>query len=158
MTWNEIYENNKLLDNKFYQKYGNNEETYKKNCIELLVEIGEFVNETKCFKYWSIKKPNKNKMLEELADVFTMILYFYSDLNMNLKYELSKNNNDIFELINDVYYLSTKLLHEKNKEVVKEIFVKMLYISNELEITEEEILDAIYKKHKIIEERFEYDY
>lgn len=39
----------------------------EKNGIELLVEIRKFINETKFFKYWSIKKSNKEKMLDELT-------------------------------------------------------------------------------------------
>lgn len=81
MDWNDIYQRNKKLDTHFEQKYLNKEPYYfEKNCLELTVEIGEFVNETKCFKYWTIKKPNKDDMLEECADVIMMLLYCYYHL------------------------------------------------------------------------------
>lgn len=60
--WENYYQKNKKLDEEFNSKYQENEpEFYEKNCIELLVEIGEFINETKCFKYWSIKPLIKRK-------------------------------------------------------------------------------------------------
>ena len=40
---------NKLLKAKY--EYSEKAEYYKKNCIEILVELGEFINETKVFKY-----------------------------------------------------------------------------------------------------------
>ena len=75
--WNKLYENNKRLDKIFIDKYQSDTKLFEKNCIELLVEISEFINETKVFKYWSVKTPNKDKMLEEYADVITMILTFF---------------------------------------------------------------------------------
>ena len=56
----EVYQRNIELDEIFFNNYGNDNLTFKKNCVELLVELGEFINETKCFKYWSTKEPNKD--------------------------------------------------------------------------------------------------
>ena len=50
--WHKIYENNIRLDKIYQEKYKDTTDFYKKNAIELLVELGEFVNETKCFKYF----------------------------------------------------------------------------------------------------------
>ena len=56
----EVYQKNKELDEIFINKYSSiDKEMYKKNKIELLVEIGELANETKCFKYWTNKEPNR---------------------------------------------------------------------------------------------------
>lgn len=75
----KIYLNNKRLDDIFMEKYEKTEpQLFEKNCLEFLTELGEFANETKCFKYWSIKKPKKDEMLEEFADCITMILYFFN--------------------------------------------------------------------------------
>lgn len=56
-VWYEIYAENKRLDEIFINRYKESDpEFVRKNGIEFLVELGEFVNETKCFKYWTIKK------------------------------------------------------------------------------------------------------
>ena len=61
----EVYKKNNELDDIFISKYSSDKEMFKKNKIELLVEIGELANETKCFKYWSKKEPVRELVLEE---------------------------------------------------------------------------------------------
>lgn len=157
--WYEAYEKNKSIDNMFIQKYANDELIYAKNCIEFLVELGEFINETKCFKYWSTKSPKRDDMLEELADVFTMLMYFYNISNSSINFV----NEDIldrnlFELINETYYLGTKLYKDLNQELLDNIFINLLTISKIIGIEENEIIAAIKKKHIIVEERLISEY
>ena len=119
--WNKIYERNKKTDEIYNLKYGNDKVIFDKNCIELLVELGEFINETKCFKYWSIKSPDKAKVLDEYADCIIMTLYFYNQLNMDIE-KCNISNKDLLDLINETFYLSTKIMNEFNKELIKNIF------------------------------------
>ena len=45
------------------------ETTFPRRLMALLVELGEFANETRCFKYWSVKGPSpKEVILDEYAD------------------------------------------------------------------------------------------
>ena len=152
IKWQEIFLENKRLDAVFYDKYQNDVDLYRKNCIELLVEIGEFVNETKVFKYWSIKKPDKEKVLDEFADTITMCLYFMREFKMELDDRYPHSSGDILDIINDLY-AKTTLLMQNNQDIIKDIFGNLLYLGERLDFKEEEILDAIRKKHKIIEER-----
>ena len=79
VLYNEIYNRNKKLDDIFMNKYFNIESKYyEKNCLELIVELCELANETKCFKYWTVKKPDKEMVLEEFADSLMMILYMFN--------------------------------------------------------------------------------
>lgn len=99
--WEDILKRNTKIDEIFIKKYEDNEPNYfEKNCLSLITEIAEFLNETKCFKYWSIKNPDKDKLKEEYADALIMTL---------------------------------------------------------LNITEEEIKDACYKKQEIVEKRLSDD-
>ena len=75
--YQKIYDENKKLDAMFIEKF-NHKDLIRKNKLELLVEIGEFANETKCFKYWSKKNPQKDLMGEEYADCIIMTLCFFS--------------------------------------------------------------------------------
>lgn len=155
--WNKIYQENKRLDKKFNSQYLENEpQLYEKNCIELLVEIGEFINETKCFKYWSVKKPDKEKMLEELADCINMILYFYGLLNLDIDHfeniEIEKNT---LHQINKLYILSSNLLINLNKQDIENIFANILSLAYSLDLEEEDILRKLEEKHQVIYERFE---
>jgi len=156
--WKLVYQRNKELDDIFFSKYIDEKYMFEKNCIEFLVELGEFINETKCFKYWSIKKPKYDEMLEELADVFTMLMYFYNILNIDITYSDINQNENLLELINETYYLSTKLYKELNKDLLENIFTKLLNISKLLDIKEEEIIKAITKKQNIVQERLNAEY
>ena len=124
VKWKEVYLNNQKLDKIFYEKY-QNDDLYKKNVIELLVELGEFVNETKVFKYWSIKEPEKNKVLEEYADTITMTLTFMREYHLELEKSYSHiETNDKLEIINYLYSEITLLMIHGN--VMKEIFGNLL--------------------------------
>ena len=155
--WENYYQKNKKLDEEFNSKYQENEpEFYVKNCIELLVEIGEFINETKCFKYWSIKSPNKEKMLEELADCLNMIFYFYGLLNIKITdFANTKIVKNRLNQINHIYYLSTNLFNNLNTQDIKNIFINLLDFAYSLGIKEEEILEKLEEKHQIIYNRLE---
>ena len=157
VKWNERYINNQKLDKMFQEKYCTEHKLYEKNVIEFLVELGEFVNETKVFKYWTIKKPDKEKMLEEYADTITMCLTFMREFNEEIDDSyLHIETNDKLEVINYLYSRITLLMKREN--VIKDIFYNLLYLGNLFEFKEEEVLDAINNKHKIIKNRLESDY
>jgi len=156
--WNELYENNKRLDKIFIDKYQSDTKLFEKNCIELLVEISEFVNETKVFKYWSVKTPNKDKMLEEYADVITMILTFSGLKNMKIKEKYKSYDMNLLDIIHELYSYSLKLRDNFNESVIEEIFSLVLYIGKKLNFSENDIIEAIKNKQKIIENRLNSDY
>ena len=159
IKWNKMYSNNKYLDEIFVNKYKNDNKLYQKNCVELMVEIGEFVNETKVFKYWTMKSPNKDKMLEEYADVITMILSFYGIYNLEIKETYNKiEETDILKVIMELYNKSYLFYKESNKDILEEIFNYTLYLGKLLNFNEDEILNAIENKQKIIELRLNSDY
>ena len=159
--WNKVYEKNKYLDTIFIKKYKDTEDYFKKNCIEFLVELSEFINESKCFKYWSIKKPNKEDMMLEYADVITMVLYFYNNLDMKLDIDNLPSHiesKNIFDVINYLYLIGTDLINNYSVELVKDILSNLLYLGELFNLNEEEILESVNKKHKIIEKRLNSDY
>lgn len=157
--WNRIYKNNIRLDNIFIEKYKDANDYYKKNSIEFLVELGEFVNETKCFKYWTVKTPDKEKVLDEFADTITMILYFFNVLKLDLENIKDHYDSDnILDVINNTYLLGTNLISNCDEKLVRQILGNLIHISKLLNIKEEEIINAIDKKHKIVETRLNSEY
>ena len=159
IMWNKLYSDNRYLDEIFINKYKNDNKLYQKNCVELMVEIGEFVNETKVFKYWTTKSPNKDKMLEEYADVITMILSFYGIYNLEIKETYNKiEETDILKVIMELYNKSYLFYKENNKDILEEIFNYTLYLGKLLNFNEDEVLNAIENKQKIIELRLNSDY
>lgn len=156
----EIYKRNKDLDHIFMAKFEKNEPMYfEKNCIEFLVEFGEFVNETKCFKYWSIKKPKMEAVYEEFADCITMILtmYYVLDLELDTLNEHHKTKN-ILELINYIYSQGSKLMNKINEVLVKDLLSNLFYLAELLNLDKEEIYKTLSYKQDKVEERLNSNY
>jgi len=156
--WEDIYNENRRLDVIFMSKYKDEDRMYEKNCIELMNELSEFANETKCFKYWSIKKMDKDKALEEYADVITMSLSFFTILNVKLEIVPHIDTDDILYLLNRLYSNISILYENKSDILVKQIFSDVLYLGDLFSFSDKEKYDACYKKMKIIEERLNSDY
>ena len=56
--------------------------TFHERILALLVELGELANETRCFKYWSIKEASpSNVIMEEYSDG----IHFLLSLGIHLK-------------------------------------------------------------------------
>lgn len=150
--WQDIYHKNIELDKIFDRKYKKDHpDMYEKNCLEFLVELGEFTNETKCFKYWSVKSPDKEKLLEEFADCITMTLYFYNILNLEINCDIEHTSltNPLY-IINYLYSEGTKLIEKLTPVLITDIFNNLIYLSTYFDISEEEILYTISLKQDII--------
>ncbi|MCD3234300.1 hypothetical protein G8V06_09370 [Clostridium botulinum D/C] len=61
-------------------------EFLSKRILALNVEVGELANATRCFKYWSTKKPeSKERILDEYADVMHFWLSIGNTLGFTAK-------------------------------------------------------------------------
>ena len=159
--WNKFYKENCKLDELYEIKYSKVfPDYYRCNALGFIIELGEFVNETKCFKYWSIKKPNKDDLLEEFADALQMILCLANNFKIKtIKVEYKRMcNEDILNLINETYRLSTDLMNNGTKELCLDILDKLLDIANILNLEEDEVLDACYRKIEKNKMRLASDY
>ena len=80
--------------------------TRNKRTLALLVELGEFANSTRTFKYWSNKGPEeKERVLDEFADG----LHFALSLGVDLSYQI-----DSIEVSDDDKSLTDNLLETYN--------------------------------------------
>ena len=159
-TWDEFYLENSKLDDIYSERYAKDyPDYYKRNAIGFIIELGEFVNETKCFKYWTIKKPNMDDVLEEFADCLGMILCLAHNFGLE-KVEIGdiRMCDDILECINDTYRLSTDLLNNGSKELCLDILNHLMCIASLLDLKEEDILSSAMKKIKKNIDRLNSDY
>ena len=81
----ELYPLQKGLDEEIHEKHHvDYESTHNKRILALLVELGEMANETRCFKFWSLKPPSeKAVILDEYADG----MHFFLSLGIPLGVE-----------------------------------------------------------------------
>ena len=84
------------------------ESTRNKRILALLVELGEFANTTRCFKFWSFKGPEEKAiMLDEFADGLHFLLslgidkgYIYDSMEVeDNDLELTENLLKTYELV-----------------------------------------------------------
>ena len=143
----EVYKNNNKLDDIFIEQFSKKDkDMYKKNKLELLVEIGEFANETKCFKYWTNKTSNRDLVLEEFADCIIMTLCLYNYKNLILEDLEYNKKEDINDNIAYLYKLGSNFYFNDDKDTLKEILFNLINVASLLNITKDEIVEASLKK------------
>lgn len=144
-----LFEKQKELDENIANNHHVSYETTRnKRSLALLVEIGEFANATRTFKYWS-NKPSmaKEVVLDEYADG----LHFFLSLGIDSKVkstiveliDTELSPTDIFlKLYDDInkYFLS------RNDNDYFEAFKTFLSLLNPLGLTIEELEIAYYHK------------
>ena len=128
--WEDILKRNTKIDEIFIKKYEDNEPNYfEKNCLSLITEIAEFLNETKCFKYWSIKNPDKDKLKEEYADALIMTLSMFNYLNINLELVEHSKTSNILEIFNELFKDASNIMNKNILSVKKSVFKFNIHIN-----------------------------
>ena len=149
----KVYEENKKLDLIFINKYYH-DDFVKKNKLELLVEIGELANETKCFKYWSKKEADNDLVKAEYADCIIMTLCFFNYLNISLEdVNYIEDNSNIIDLFFNIYKLASIFSYNEDKEIIKEILIKLINLGYKLGFSDNDIKNACLDKIKFDKER-----
>jgi len=153
-----VYEENKILDELFHKLYDNySQDIIEKNILELLVEVGELANETRCFKYWSNKKTSsKEIIMDEYADCFLMTLYFCNmvDIDMNEKFE-KINEKNLVNQFKQLYKLVSQLDLDLDRDLIKNILSNLVNLGKLLDFTIKEIIDGSLLKISRNKSRFE---
>ena len=140
----EVYKQNKILDDLFSQIKDN--QFVEKNKIELIQEIGEMVNETRCFKYWSNKPINYDLLYEEYADCLIMILYFFHLHNMNLNNRKYFAKDNIIDEIGYLYKLVSDFYFHDSEQLIRKILYNIIYLGEKLNLDKDLIKENTLKK------------
>ena len=116
--------------------------------LALLVEIGEFANTTRSFKYWSNKGPEeKDVLLDEYADGLHFFLSLGIDINTNKEvYEISKPSLDLTDQFHLVYRLICNFKDEASDDNYIKAFQEFLNILPLVGYTWKDLEEAYYKK------------
>src|SRR5699024_7652437 len=120
MNWKLLFEKQVELDAYITNNHDlSGSDLFEKKILALFVELGELANETRCFKFWSMKERNSNSViLEEYVDNihFLLSLGLEKELTFN-EIEYEKINVIETNHINTIlYYYSilNKVLTTKN--------------------------------------------
>ncbi|MCI7057834.1 MAG: dUTP diphosphatase [Candidatus Enteromonas sp.] len=122
--------------------------THNRRCLALLVELGEFANETRCFKYWSNKGPSpKEIILDEYADA----LHFFLSLGVELgvsryTHRFNVKIKDCSDAVLNVYELVCKLVNNFDADSYCKAFAAFLDIIPLFDYSSLDVINAYKKK------------
>ena len=122
--------------------------TRERRILALLVEIGEFANATRCFKYWS-NKPSEAQdiVLDEYVDG----LHFFLSLGIDIKtskktYNHAKHADNLTKQILEVYRLASIFYKKQDEKSYIKAFQAFLNIPVLLKVRWSTVEKAYYKK------------
>jgi len=137
------------LDNEIHklhhESYGS---TLHKRILALFVELGEFANETRCFKFWSEKGPSpKAVILDEYADA----LHFFLSLGLaigvkEMKADFTPRYTNIVEQLEAVYVDVASFSEHLDESHYKTAFGDFLNLLPLLNYSEDDLISAYKKK------------
>ena len=156
MNLDELFKLQMELDKKIVEQHAlQNRSLVSEKILALQVEIGELANETRCFKYWSTKKPSdKNVILEEYVDCIHFILsigleFNFTDIAVDsvlLDTKLTDQFISIYIDLNDFMICSSK-------DHYSTLFEDFLSLGSSIGFSEEDILEHYLRKNNINHER-----
>jgi dimeric dUTPase (all-alpha-NTP-PPase superfamily) len=163
MQLEKLFELQLALDQHIEEKHGLQEEDlFNRKVLALLVEIAELANETRTFKFWSVKPASDKKViLMEFVDGIHFILSLglecgFDKLQFNIKDEAPAfGATEQFLAINDnvSHFQKTKSLQD-----FIALFESYLQLGTLLGITYEELEEAYLVKNEVNYQRQKNNY
>lgn len=147
-----------FLDSKIVEKHKLvlNKDMLKKKIIAFWVELGEYANEEKSFKYWKQGDAGtRGIQLEEYIDGLHFIISIGNQVKFNFDdfaFISSKMTNNI-----DCYFAiiekTTKFVENQNDETFLDLLNAFLQIAVVQNMSEDELIVTYQAKHKKNQER-----
>ena len=122
--------------------------TRPRRTLALLVEIGEFANATRCFKYWSNKSSEaQDIVLDEYVDGLHFFLSLGIDIGVNKKsYNHTKHAENLTEQVLKVYELVAAFYKKQDEKSYVKAFQAFINITPLLKVRWSTVERAYYKK------------
>lgn len=145
--------NQKKLDDHILTKFKlDDQQTFDKRISAFLIELAEFINEQRDFKYWSVKPPSeKYVLLEEYIDGIHFLISLGSSLNADFKkYQYHnpycKQDISLTNIYLECFVICTELIKNQTSEIYFKVLNQYLIIADQLKFTEADLIAAYNKK------------
>lgn len=137
-----------------------NDEMIAKKIVALLVEMGEFINEERSFKYWSVKPASaKNILLEEYIDGIHFIISLGTNINFDFTtYEYKFLKNELTEAYLTCFEKIIDFKKDKTASPYAELLNAFFSIGQILNFSEDDLIAAYYHKNEINFQRQDNNY
>jgi dimeric dUTPase (all-alpha-NTP-PPase superfamily) len=156
MNLNKLYQMQDTLDKRIEAEHTlAGVPLLQKKILSLQVELGELANETRCFKFWSTKKPSSQEViLEEYVDCLHFILSIGLEKSFDDIMLINKPiSSELFEQFLALYINISDFIVASSKDNYFTIFQNFLSLGHNLGFTVEEIENAYLYKNNINHER-----
>ena len=153
---NELYNIQEKLNKRIIKEHDLCEKDLRTDrFMALLVELGELANETRCFKYWSLKPASDKKViLEEFSDVLHFLLTIGISLDKpQLSFYDKESEKSLSELFLSMYNDVNVIKNLNTKFVYIRLYNTLMLIGKRLGFSEEEIYNSYLEKNKINHKR-----
>lgn len=161
INWSKLFAMQRELDSRIMEEHALKGDFLSERLLALQVEVGELANETRCFKFWSMKPPSeRSQILEEYVDG----IHFILSLGIVLRFETftpsTKTNGEesIVEQFLTVNNCISQLRNEQSVEAYSTLFAEYLTLGTMLDFTAQEIESAYLQKNLVNHERQDQGY
>lgn len=164
MDLRQLFQMQKQLDTHIETTHQlENEDLFDRKVLALLVELSELANETRCFKFWSLKPSSeKQVILEEFVDG----VHFMLSLGLEQSFEQTLTTIEVNTIpkitVSEQFLQVYEAVHQfRNKRSIptyENMFRQLLMLGEILGFSGEEIYEAYIEKNKVNFERQQQGY
>jgi dimeric dUTPase (all-alpha-NTP-PPase superfamily) len=163
MQLEKLFNMQQGLDQHIEESHGlKNEDLFNRKVLALLVEIGELANETRCFKFWSVKPSSeKDVILEEFVDGVHFILSLGIECGFHERPLAIKDNPSTLSVTEQFLAIYEKVSLFKESKSLNDfiiLFEAYLQLASLLGMTYEEIEQAYFQKNEVNYQRQQNNY
>ena len=163
MQLRKLFEMQKALDTHIEDKHSlQDEDLFDRKVLALLVEIGELANETRSFKFWSVKpSSSKEVILEEFVDGVHFILSLGIECGYNAEQIDLKDEGTSLNVTEQFLFVYERIsIFQKSKGLAdyKMVFSSYLQLASLLGFTYGEIERAYFHKNEVNYQRQQNNY
>lgn len=158
----KLFRMQRALDEYIETEHGLKEaDLFDQKVLALLVEIGELANETRCFKFWSLKKPSEREViLEEFVDGvhFILSLGLTCSLEQEAAVEEGEAECSLTEQFLLVYEAVQSFKQKKSVGTYQQLLQEYFILGRLLGFSAEEVEKAYVSKNEVNYERQQQGY
>ncbi|MDW7670757.1 MAG: dUTP diphosphatase [Bacillota bacterium] len=161
MNWKALFDRQQQLDQYIQQNHQlERENLVPRKILAFQVELGELANETRCFKFWSVKEPSPHKViLEEFVDGLHFLMSLGLELNCAFEsLEPDSPQENLCDQFQEVYRLTTQFEQQQTRSCYRRLFEGFLSLGRRLNLSEEEVMEAYWWKNCINHQRQQQGY
>lgn len=151
MQLTKLYSMQRGLDSYIQQQRDEQSDVFLEKGLALLVELAELANETRCFKFWSLKGPSENTIiLEEYVDSihFLLSLGIEKGFDTLTTWPEGEVKGELTQLFLKTSTAIHRFLDALTIDTYKDVWVHYGAIAKQLGFTNEEIIDAYIAKNE----------